>query len=66
MTTPGYATTGCGAESQVRGDAPDPCAWRPGSAAWCVNFNNGNVNNNDHDNECFVRAVRVASPAAGQ
>jgi RNA-directed DNA polymerase len=66
MTTPGYATTGCGAESQVRGDAPDPCAWRPGSAAWCVNFNNGNVNNNDHDNECFVRAVRVASPAAGE
>jgi hypothetical protein len=66
MTKRRYANTGCGAGSQVRGDALSPCAWRPGSAAWCVNFNNGNVNNNDHDNECFVRAVRVASPAAGE
>jgi hypothetical protein len=43
-----------------------PCAWRPGSAAWCVNFNFGHVTYDDHDLECFVRAVRVASPAAGQ
>lgn len=43
-----------------------PCAWRPGSAAWCVNFDGGNVNYDDHGYECFVRAVRVASPAAGQ
>jgi hypothetical protein len=43
-----------------------PCAWRPGSAAWCVLFGLGNVYYGDHDDECFVRAVRVASPAAGQ
>jgi hypothetical protein len=43
-----------------------PCAWRPGSAAWCVFFSSGHVNFNFRDDECFVRAVRVASPAAGQ
>ena len=43
-----------------------PCAWRPGSAAWCVSFDSGFVVSNHHDLECFVRAVRVASPAAGQ
>ena len=43
-----------------------PCAWRPGSAAWCVGFSLGFVNDFHHDGECFVRAVRVASPAAGQ
>jgi hypothetical protein len=43
-----------------------PCAWRPGSAAWCVAFGGGYVGNGGHAAECFVRAVRVASPAAGQ
>jgi hypothetical protein len=43
-----------------------PCAWRPGSAAWCVLFGYGGVASYDHAYECFVRAVRVASPAAGQ
>ena len=26
--------------------------------AWNVNFNNGNVNNDDKDNDNYVRAVR--------
>lgn len=43
-----------------------PCAWRAGSAAWCVDFHLGLVNYFDHDYECFVRAVRVASPASSQ
>jgi hypothetical protein len=43
-----------------------PCAWRPGSAAWCVSFDFGFVSFSAHGYECFVRAVRVASPAAGQ
>lgn len=43
-----------------------PCAWRPGSAAWCVAFYYGGVGDVGHDSECFVRAVRLASPAAGQ
>jgi hypothetical protein len=43
-----------------------PCAWRPGSAAWCVLFYDGYVLYSVHDYECFVRAVRVASPAASQ
>jgi hypothetical protein len=43
-----------------------PCAWRPGSAAWCVDFLNGRVHDFGHGAECFVRAVRVASPAASQ
>ncbi len=54
MTTPRYANTGCTAGSQVRGDA-----WSS-DHAWCVDFNNGNVNNNHRDNNnAFVRAVRV-------
>ncbi|PRH82829.1 reverse transcriptase [Arenimonas caeni] len=65
MTKPRYASTGCAARSQVSGDTDSPCAWRAG-ASWCVDFNNGNVNNNDHDNRCFVRAVRSASPAPGE
>jgi hypothetical protein len=43
-----------------------PCAWRPGSAAWCVLFDFGDVDYGVRVNGCFVRAVRVASPAAGQ
>ena len=43
-----------------------PCAWRPGSAAWCVYFGYGVVGYGGRDYECFVRAVRVASPAASQ
>ncbi len=65
MTKPRYASTGCAARSQVPGDTDSPCAWRSG-ASWCVDFNNGNVNNNDHDNRCFVRAVRSVVPAPGE
>ena len=65
MTKPRYASTGCAARSQVSGDTDSPCAWRSG-ASWCVDFNNGNVNNNDHDNRCFVRAVRSVPPAPGE
>ena len=43
-----------------------PCAWRPGSAAWCVGFGGGSVGYSVPGLECCVRAVRVASPAAGQ
>jgi retron-type reverse transcriptase len=57
MTTPRYPTSGCAAGSQVRGEA-----WSS-DHAWIVNFNNGNVNNNDRNNNAFVRAVRRASPA---
>ena len=57
MTTPCYPM-GCPARSQVRREA-----WAP-SYAWCVDFNNGNVNNNHRDNNAFVRAVR--SVPAGQ
>jgi hypothetical protein len=30
----------------------------PRLSAWTVNFNNGNVNNDDKSNNNFVRAVR--------
>lgn len=41
-----------------------PCAWSS-DHAWCVDFNNGNVNNNHRDNNnAFARAVR--SVPAGQ
>jgi hypothetical protein len=43
-----------------------PCAWRPASAAWCVYFSFGDVYGYFHDLDCFVRAVRLASPASGQ
>jgi len=45
-----------------------PCAWRPGSAAWCVDFSLGfvGVSGSVRGGECFVRAVRVASPASSQ
>lgn len=57
MTTPRYPTSGCAAGSQVREEA-----WSS-DHAWIVNFNNGNVNNNDRNNNAFVRAVRRVSPA---
>ncbi len=54
MTTP-YYPHGCLAGSQVRGDA-----WSS-DHAWIVNFNNGNVNNNNRNNTAFVRPVRAVS-----
>ncbi len=54
MTTPRYATTGCAAESQARERTPNS------GYAWIVNFNNGNSNNDHHDNDNFVRAVRAS------
>lgn len=54
MTMPRYATTGCAAESQVRERTPLP------GCAWIVSFNNGNSNNDHHDNDNFVRAVRAS------
>lgn len=53
MTMPHYLS-GCPAEFQVPGIAPSPS-----DAAWNVNFNNGNSNWNNHNNECFARAVRA-------
>jgi hypothetical protein len=44
---------GCAAGSQVCGDAG------PSGSVWIVNFNNGNVNNNDRNNTAFARAVRA-------
>ncbi|MBU0999107.1 DUF1566 domain-containing protein [Patescibacteria group bacterium] len=32
--------------------------------AWNVNFNNGNVNNNDKANSYYVRCVRALPPPA--
>lgn len=43
-----------------------PCAWAPGRASWCVVFSGGGVYYDFHGHECFVRAVRSASPAPGQ
>ncbi len=56
MTTPRYHH-GCAAGSQDCGNA---AAWAPASAAWFVNFNNGNVNDNNLDNEGWALAVRPA------
>ena len=56
MTTPRYPN-GCAAGSQVRGDAGSS------RSVWIVNFNNGNVNNNDRNNRAFARPCRVAAPA---
>lgn len=47
MTVSRYQN-GCSAGSQARGK----------TAVWCVDFNNGNVNNNHRNNNCCVRAVR--------
>lgn len=47
MTTSRYQN-GCTTGSQARGN----------TAVWCVNFNNGNVNNNHRNNNGCVRAVR--------
>jgi hypothetical protein len=60
MTTPRYQH-GCAAGSQERGEA---AAWSS-SAAWNVNFNNGNVNNNHRNNNGFALAVRRASEFQG-
>ncbi len=54
MTMPCYATMGCAAESQVRERTPNS------GYAWNVSFNNGNSNNDHHDNDNFVRAVRAS------
>jgi hypothetical protein len=51
MTTSRYPD-GCAAGSQESGDA-----WSPGRV-FIVNFNNGNVNNNDRNNKAFCRPVR--------
>ncbi|MFD1216373.1 RNA-directed DNA polymerase [Microbulbifer celer] len=47
MTKP-YYRAGCSEGSKECGKA----------AVWCVNFNNGNVNNNHRNNNACVRAVR--------
>ena len=61
MTTPRYHT-GCSAGSQVPGEA---AAWSS-SAAWNVNANNGNVNNNHRNNSGFALAVRRAGEFQGK
>jgi RNA-directed DNA polymerase len=57
MTTPRYPD-GCVAGSQVGGDA-----WSS-DHVFIVNFNNGNVNNDNRNNKAFCRPVR--SLVAGQ
>ena len=61
MTKPRYRT-GCSAGSQEHGEAS---AWAgsPASAAWVVNFNNGNSNDINRNNNARVRACRVVSSA---
>jgi RNA-directed DNA polymerase len=54
MTKPRYASEGCAAGSQVRERTP------LSGYAWFVSFNNGNSNNDHHDNDNFVRAVRAS------
>ena len=56
MTMPRYPN-GCTAGSQDRGNA---AAWAPASAAWWVNMNNGNVNDNNLNNDGWALAVRPA------
>ena len=62
MTTPRYHN-GCTAGSQDRGKA---AAWAPASAAWWVNMNNGNVNDNNLDNDGWALAVRSAGKFQGE
>ncbi|WP_411832301.1 reverse transcriptase domain-containing protein [Pseudoxanthomonas mexicana] len=62
MTTPRYRN-GCTAGSQDCGKA---AAWAPASAAWFVNFNNGDVNDNNLDNEGWALAVRPAGKFQGE
>jgi RNA-directed DNA polymerase len=50
VTTPSYSQD-CSAGSKAPGIAP-------ADAAWIVSFNNGNANNNNRDNDYYVRAVR--------
>jgi RNA-directed DNA polymerase len=54
MTKPHYPQ-GCLDRSQVHGDA-----WSSDNV-FCVNFNNGNVNNLNRNNKAFVRPVRSVS-----
>ncbi|MCD7096903.1 reverse transcriptase domain-containing protein [Stenotrophomonas sp. MMGLT7] len=62
MTTQRYRN-GCTAGSQDRGNT---AAWAPASAAWWVNFNNGNVNDNNLDNDGWALAVRPAGEFQGE
>ena len=55
MTTPRYPK-GCSEKSQVE---------RATSCVFAVHFNNGNVNNYNRNNKCFVRPVRVARECQG-
>ncbi|QDH70882.1 RNA-directed DNA polymerase [Marilutibacter alkalisoli] len=61
MTKPRYHH-GCGAGSQAHGDAAEGSF----SAAWNVNFNNGNVNNNHRNNNGFALACRRAGEFQGE
>jgi retron-type reverse transcriptase len=54
MTKPRYASEGCAAGSQVRERAPNS------GYSWVVSFNNGNANNDNHDYDNYVRAVRAS------
>jgi hypothetical protein len=62
MTTPRYPT-GCPAGSQDRGNA---AAWAPARAAWWVNLNNGNVNDNNLNNDGWALAVRPVGKFQGE
>ena len=67
MTTPRYATKGCAAGSQVRGEASSSaCAWAPASVVWFVYFYYGDVYDFNRSSYAFVRAVRVAGAPASQ
>ncbi len=61
MTKQRYPHPGCATWSQVYGEA---AAWSS-AAAWNVNFNNGNVNNNHRNNNGFALAVRRAGEFQG-
>ena len=56
MTKPRYLQR-CSDGSQECEEASLQAAWSA-SVRWCVDFNNGNVNNNHIDNSARVRAVR--------
>ena len=61
MTTPLYPS-GWPAGSQVRGDTSPVSGWP--NNVWAVNFNNGNVNDNNRNNRRCVRAVRSLGPSS--
>ena len=60
MAMPRYPN-GCAAGSQACGEAPPEFE----GARVVVGFHNGNVNNNNGNNRCFARAVRVAREYQG-